>query len=135
MATLKSCYRGCSMPTNNPDPLLWLEDSRGNYIPQAFAQSFADRDKDVSGVDAEQWAILEAGPEHEHYWSTWDDVMDSARIKIDEVEYCVWQDGDVWLIPDGMEYNEDKQTWPWVWPEDELGDEDEEPDATEDEDE
>ncbi len=109
------------MPTSRPDPKLWLDDSRGIYIPQAFAQSFADRDKDVTGVDATQWAILEDGPNNEEYWSTWDDVIDSACVTIDEVRYCAWQDGDVWLIPEGMEYNDIKQAW--VWPDDEDEDE------------
>ena len=45
--------------------LLWLLDARGIYIPRDFATSFADRSKSVSGVDAEQWAILENGPDEE----------------------------------------------------------------------
>jgi hypothetical protein len=114
------------MSLDKPETLLWLADHRGVHIPQDFAESFKDRDKDVSGVDAEQWAILEAGHEHEHYWDTWSDVMDSAQITIDGIEYCVWQDGDVWLIPDGMEYSEDNG---WYWPseDDDDDEEDEEP--------
>jgi hypothetical protein len=109
------------MPLDNPKTLLWLADHRGVNIPKDFAESFKDRDKDVSGVDPEQWAILEAGQEHEFYWDTWSDVMDSAVITIDGIEYAVWQDGDVWLIPNGMEYDEDEG---WYWPaEDEEDDE------------
>ena len=51
-----------------PEPLLWLSDARGIYIPRDFASSFADRAKSVSGVTDEDWAILEEGPDHDWYW-------------------------------------------------------------------
>ena len=102
-----------------PEPLLWLSDARGIYIPRDFAQSFAARDKDVSGVSAEDWAILEAGPDHEFYWDTWSDVCDKCKVRDDKnnVTYHVHQDGDCWLIPDGMEWSE--ETDGYVWPDDE----------------
>ena len=46
-----------------PEPLLWLSDARGVYIPRDFANSFSNRAKDVTGVSDEDWAILEAGPD------------------------------------------------------------------------
>ena len=49
-----------------PDKQFWLSDARGIYIPRDFAQSFADRTKHVQGVDDEEWAVLDAGPDHEH---------------------------------------------------------------------
>ena len=72
---------------NKPDMLLWLSDSRGQYIPRDFANSFADREKSVAGVSAEQWAILEIGPwneetdqPNESYWDVWIEVEDNAVI-------------------------------------------------------
>lgn len=112
------------MPLDQPQPLLWLADHRGQYIPRDFAESFKDRDKDVSGVTAEQWAILEAGPDHEHYWDTWDEVQDTARITIDDIEYFVSQDGDVFLVPAGMEF--DDLEGDWYWPTDDEEEDDEE---------
>jgi hypothetical protein len=44
--------------------MLWLNDALGVYILRDFANSFADRAKSVTGVDAETWTILESGPDH-----------------------------------------------------------------------
>lgn len=108
---------------SKPDMMLWLGDHRGIYIPRDFATSFADRAKHVSGVDAEQWAILEAGPDsasNESYWDVWDEVCDSAIVTDDNGhKFTVWQDGDCWLIPDGMEWSDDEGTF--VWPADDEG--------------
>jgi hypothetical protein len=93
--------------TIRPEPLLWLSDSRGVYIPRDFAASFVDRDKSVAGVSAEDWAILEDGPEHEWYWESWQSVCDSAVVTDENGHtYSVWQDGDCWLIPKGMEWQD-----------------------------
>ena len=98
-----------------PEPLLWLNDSRGQYIPRDFALSFANREKSVSGVSDEDWAILEAGPDHEFYWDTWSDVENNAVITDEDgVKWCIYQNGDCWLIPEGMEWS-DKDDF-FVWP-------------------
>jgi hypothetical protein len=104
--------------TTKPDPLLWLSDARGQYIPRDFANSFADRAKHVSGVSDEDWSILEAGPDHEHYWDAWCDVCDHAVITDDTGhKFRIHQDGDCWLIPDGMEWSDAEGFY--VWPVDE----------------
>jgi len=81
--------------TTKPEMLLWLSDARGRYIPRDFANSFKDRAKHVSGVTAEDWAILETGPDHEHYWDAWSEVCDSAIITDEGTTYRVHQDGDL----------------------------------------
>lgn len=97
-----------------PEPMLWLNDARGVYIPRDFATSFSDRAKHVRGVNAEDWTILEAGPDHEDYWDTWCTVVDSARVINDDgVVHTVHQDGDVWLIPEGMEWDDDLDWFTW----------------------
>lgn len=99
--------------TDKPDMLLWLSDARGIYIPRDFAQSFADRSKHVSGVSEEEWQILEQ-PDHEHYWDVWNDVEQSAIVTDENgVKFRLYQDGDLWLVPDGMEWNDDNQTFEW----------------------
>ena len=105
--------------TNKPEMLCWLSDARGVYIPRDFANSFADRAKDVSGVSAEQWAILESGPDSESYWDVWTEVCDSCVVTDDKqnVKYTIWQDGDCWLVPIGMEWNDELQGF--AWPEEE----------------
>jgi hypothetical protein len=102
---------------NKPEMLLWLSDARGVNIPRDFATSFADRDKTVSGVSPEDWQTLEDGPDAEWYWDAWADVCDNAVVTDENgVKYRVYQEGDCWLIPDGMEWND--ETGGFEWPED-----------------
>ena len=99
-----------------PEPLLFLNDARGVYIPRDFAQSFVDRNKSVQGVSDEEWAILEAGPEHEQYWDVWNDIETTAKVTdyINGVEYTLYQDGDLWLIPVGMSFDEAEGFFKWL---------------------
>ena len=102
------------MTNPQPELLLWLSDARGIYIPRDFARSFADRAKSVRGVSDTDWAILEAGPDHESYWDTWNDVCDWAQITDHNGhEFTVYQDGDCWLVPKGMEWNDEGHGWQW----------------------
>lgn len=116
------------MTTHQPEPLLWLDDHRGIYIPRDFAGSFADRAKSVSGVSDEDWAILEAGPDHELYWDTWTEVEQDAVITDENgTEFTIYQEGACWLIPKGMEWSDSDDFF--VWPSDY---DDEEEDDTDD---
>lgn len=100
--------------TSKPELMLWLSDARGVYIPRDFAQSFADRAKHVSGVDDETWAILEHGPDHEHYWDAWSDVCDGATVIDDNGhKFRVYQDGDCWLVPHDMEWDDETEWFKW----------------------
>lgn len=99
-----------------PNMLLWLSDARGVYIPRDFALSFADRTKHVTGVSDEEWEILEAGPslENEWYWDTWYEVEQNAIVTDEKnIKYTLLHDGDLWLIPEGMEYNEQTDAYEW----------------------
>lgn len=98
-----------------PEIQLLLTDARGVYIPRDFAECM-DRDC-VSGVSDDDWAILEAGPEHEHYWDVWTDVLDNATATdpVTGVVYRFEQDGDLFAIPEGMEWSDDADGF--VWPE------------------
>ena len=81
------------------DAVLFLTDARGVYIPRDFATSVVR--ECVTGVTDDQWKVLETGPDHEWYWETWDTVEQNAVIKdpVSKVNYTLYQDGDVWLIP------------------------------------
>ncbi len=105
--------------TAKPEPILFLSDARGVYIPRDFATGIK-RDH-VTGVDAEAWAILEEGPDHEWYWETWTEVCDRAVITDDNgTKFHVYQDGDCWLVPDGMEWSDHRG---FVWPSDDSDEE------------
>jgi hypothetical protein len=101
--------------TTKPEPVCWLNSARGVYVPRDFATSFSDRAKHVQGVNDEEWAILEAGPDHEHYWDVWSDVEQGAVVLNNNgVRFTVWNnEGDCWLIPVGMEWDDEKDFWHW----------------------
>jgi hypothetical protein len=100
-----------------PDMMLWFSDARGIFIPRDFANCFIDgftRDKHVTGVSAEDWAILEAGPDDESYWDVWAHVLDNAKMTDENgAEFTLHQDGDLWLIPIGMEWDDEAGTFNW----------------------
>lgn len=101
-----------------PEMMLWLSDSRGVYIPRDFANSFADRAAHVAGVDADTWAILESGPDNESYWDAWQEVCDNATVTDENgVKYRVEQNGDCWLVPHGMQWDDKTETY--LWPDEE----------------
>lgn len=107
--------------SNKPDVMLWLSDARGVYIPRDFAASFKDIALSISGVSPEDWAILE-DPDHEWYWDTWDTVCDNAIVTDENGDkYRVYQDGDCWLIPAGMEWNDEKDFFDYPSKNEECG--------------
>lgn len=94
---------------------IWLNDARGIYIPRDFAQSFKDRDATVKGVSAEDWVILEAGPDHEHYWDTWTEVENKAKVYLDGPDskrfWRIQNDGDCFLVRDDVEWCDECDGW------------------------
>ena len=110
-------------PATRPEPELWLNGARGVYIPRDFANSFKDRDTCVTGVSAEDWRILEEGPDHPLYWEAWNDLLFRGDVLVTDSngqQYFPYQDDDLWLwvIPVGMEWDEEQDCY--VWPEDEA---------------
>lgn len=84
------------------ESILFLSDARGIYIPQDFATDI--KHECVKGVSDAEWSILESGPDHELYQETWNDVEQNAIITDNGVEYCIFQDGDCWLVLVGAEW-------------------------------
>lgn len=79
---------------------LFADSARGIYIPQFFAQSITR--KYVTNVTPQEWETLEAGPDNELYWPSWDDVLNNAIINHPVLGECrLHQDGDLWIVPIG----------------------------------
>jgi hypothetical protein len=76
---------------------LFLDSNRGIYIPRDFAEQV--RHELVENVTAEDWDILQAGPDHELYWDVWNDVEQKAVIDDGNRKFTLYQDGDLWLVP------------------------------------
>jgi hypothetical protein len=97
-----------------PSEILFLSDARGIYIPRDFAESIMP--EYLSGVPSEDLEILKSGPDHDVYWEVWDDVCNNAVITDkDGNKFRIYQDGDCWLIPEGMSQSDSGE---WIWPED-----------------
>ena len=96
-----------------PEPELLLTDARGIYAPRDFATS-VDHSR-VTGVTVAMWDILQEGPDHDEYWDVWAEVLNDAEVTGHGTVYTVHQDGDVWLIPVGMEWSDGTDFF--VWPE------------------
>lgn len=74
------------------EPILLIEGSHGVYIPKIFAQRY-------SHLFATDYTDLLEGPDNLMYWAVWDDIVDNAEITIDGVSYCLYEYGDLWLMP------------------------------------
>jgi hypothetical protein len=77
------------------NPLELLVDSHhGQYVPQIFAETI--KRELFPSITAEDWAIIEAGPDHESYWDAWHDIEMSAETS-DGIS--LWSsEGDLWAV-------------------------------------
>jgi hypothetical protein len=77
---------------------LFADNARGVFIPQYFAECV--QREYVTGVSKEDYDVLLAGPDHEHYWEAWADVVDNATINDPVMGPCyLYEDGDLWVVP------------------------------------
>lgn len=83
------------------EPELFCDGSSGIYIPQRFSTEVS-RDK-VTGVSEEDYRILERGPEDEWYYEAWDYVLCNAKLTANGTTWYLYQDGDLWIVPDDYE--------------------------------
>jgi len=80
------------------DAELFADSNRGVYIPQHFAEAVMR--EYVTGISDKDYAVLEAGPDHEAYWDTWASVCDNAVLTTPQGKRMyLYQDGDLWGVP------------------------------------
>lgn len=77
---------------NNPFELL-VDDHHGQYVGQIFAETV--KREMFPSITAEEWSILETGPEHEHY--------SEVSCELDQHESTIgaslhWMDGALWAV-------------------------------------
>jgi len=88
-----------------------LNDSRGVYIPQNFAENFNMEDW---GVTDEERDVLLAGPspENESYWDVWYDVLSTSsyKDKNDNIWYLT-QDSDLFAYCDSLMSEEEYENF------------------------
>ena len=84
------------------ESILYADSARGIYIPQYFAESvnrysIAGWSKWINDLDE-----LIKGPEDcEYYWEIWDDMLGNMTLhdNFTGIDYGLYQDGDLWLVP------------------------------------
>lgn len=74
---------------------LLIDGSQGIYVPQAFVTRYGPAQWGIAAEDVE---ILEAGPDHEHYWETWDSVLSDAEYSNEHGTWYLHQDGDLFAV-------------------------------------
>lgn len=86
---------------------LLILDQHGIYIPQYFAQNFANYLTNQEKLKDEISDLLE-GPDNEFYWDSWDTVLQDAELKDDNGKnFTLVQNGNLWSIEEGEELPED----------------------------
>lgn len=94
--------------TNLPETAVLLVTSQaGVYVPREFALEFAEAIKPGTVTD-DDLQTLASGPDAEWYWEAWETVHNNA-VLIDKIggKWVLWQDEDLWAIPEGTEWLED----------------------------
>ncbi len=81
-----------------------VDSHHGIYIPQLFVEY---GNMDHWHIKPEDVAIIARGPDTEHYWETWDDVLNSAYC-VDSygVAWTLHHDGDLFAVSAAHEWEE-----------------------------
>lgn len=91
---------------------LLLSDSRGQYIPRDFANECGDHPGWEHVKDDIEY--LKQGPDAEHYWETWDDVLGSSTFTDKNGhKWMLYQDGDLFAYCDELMTLEEKMNFEW----------------------
>ena len=78
---------------------LLIDGNRGIYIPQLFFEWYGHQVLNADDLSEELNEI--SNPNNEDYWDAWEDVLDKAEIEIKGVKGQIYQDQDLWFVPDG----------------------------------
>ena len=87
----------------------------GIYIPQMFYEFCQGREDYLLALRMSTNSASElSNPDNEYYWETWDMVLHNFRIEISGITYCLYQDMDLWIVPESEitenDYTEDNYT-------------------------
>ena len=85
-------------------PELLVDECHGIYVPQNWAVRYGEHAISYGGIDRADVEALIAGPDAESYWEIWDDIIRDYRcVSFDGTVWRLWQDGDLWAMPEGVE--------------------------------
>lgn len=78
------------------EPILVVSSALGIYIPQTFIQQANEGILKQVPQDVKD-ALLE-GPDHEHYWECYEELLDIS-FKIGRQKFFLFPQEDLWLVP------------------------------------
>jgi hypothetical protein len=89
------------------DCQLLLSDSHGRYIPQLWAESLSEEDCEDFSISWEDVQLCQSGPDEEHYWEAWQNILDSAEWEEGRIMWRLIQNGDLFAVRADAEIPED----------------------------
>ena len=95
------------MSNKTLDPILVVSDTWGIYIPQRYCNHIDEKIAEEMQIDFEDVKICQEGPDHEWYWESWQMIHDNAEWVSDGVKWALYQDGDLWEIPEGFSFEDE----------------------------
>ena len=96
------------MASTTLEPALVLSDTHGIYIPQIWCEDIDKNAAEQYGINLWSLEQCQAGPDAEHYWDAWNDILDSVAVTDENgVTWRLYQNGDLWEVPDGFEWPEE----------------------------
>lgn len=76
---------------------LLLSDAHGIYLPETFSLQYSNRFWNIEDHDPDL-VTIQAGPEAEYYWESWDAILDKAWAVVDGIKYTLYQEGDLFAV-------------------------------------
>lgn len=104
-------------PTTTPTPILAVDGMWGWYAPQHFCENWrpalsacglAEEGQMVEDL-SDDIANASEPRSPEEMWEVWEEILDNFYTTIDGVEYTLFEadGGDLFLVPDGFDTEED----------------------------
>lgn len=107
----------------SPKPMLATDGIYGVFVPREFCQAYHKALwAQGLGVQADDIidasALWEAGKldDPEFIEQVWVEILENFQVSIDNTTYTLWEDGDLFLIPEGW----DVVAWDWAYEEEEV---------------
>ena len=85
---------------------LYLDSNRGVYIPRDFFQETRPECiKWACDSETKAWILDQcSNPDNESYWDAWLQAENDVTVIDGDVEYQIYPDDDLWLVPIDAEW-------------------------------
>lgn len=90
------------------EPLLLIDGCWGIKIPSMFEEISFMSSMQVTNLTEEDRLELRKGADSPFYWEVWESVLLHSQVILHSTEYYLHQDGDLWLVPKGTVWNEER---------------------------